>query len=183
MASREETAALWHLGLLTGDDVAAICLRWLTENIDGGNVDIACLAGQRGLEVSTIRSDFERGLRAVVGREIIGDEALLRSLHLHLRWAEADGDIVDRVGSLLRRFVGLFEKRLVHNPCRANDNPNERYAAEELGLEYIYGGYYAFDDLVGLNEADRFTAEADLRAQLRVAVATLRLHLTELFVD
>lgn len=175
-ASPLEVASLWRLNLLSGDDVAAVCLRWLEEDLDQGDVDIASFAGESGLVVAEIAPAFERSLTSIVGRSIGRDEAILRALRLHLALALA-GDLMEGVQNVLYHFQGLSEQRLVHNPRRLQDRPDGFYAEQELGLEYIYGGFYAFDDIYHLSADEQEAAKAELRQELRDAVLELERHL------
>jgi hypothetical protein len=68
----------------------------------------------------------------------------------------------------------------VRNPRRARDHPEGAYAAENLGLEYVYGGYYAFDDIQSLPPDEKSAAEAALRIALRDDVVELHNHLASL---
>lgn len=84
---------------------------------------------------------------------------------------------MEGVQNLLYRFQGLSEQRLVHNPRRSEDRPDGVYAEQELGLEYIYGGFYAFDDIHHLSAEQQETAKSELRQDLRNAVSELERHL------
>jgi hypothetical protein len=176
-ASPIEIASLWHLNFLSGDDVGRVCMRWLEEGLDHGDHEVAALAGETGIAVSDVAPAFERALTRVVGRPVGQDEAILRALHLHLAVA-LDGDLMEGVQQVISRFQGLSDRRLVHNPRRSEDRPDEVFAEQELGLEYIYGGFYAFDDVQHLSGKKREVAEAELYRELRNAVRELKEHLT-----
>ncbi len=178
IADPVEVAALWSLGHLAGDDIATVSLRWLEADIDRGDTDVAALAGEAHLNLSESGPAFARALRVVAGREVEGDEAVLRALRLHLAWAQGQDDIEEAVRSILARFVGLSERRLVRNPRRTEDQRDQRYAEDELGLEYVYGLYHEFDDIGHLSPSARAAAEANLRAELREAVVILHDHLS-----
>jgi hypothetical protein len=176
VASPLEVASLWRLGFLTGDDVSAICMRWLEEDLDRGDPNVAAFAGEAGLSIVEIAPAFERALQSVGGRPIGRDEAILHALRLHLA-AALEGDLMTGVQNILYRFQGLSERRLVHNPRRAMDRPEGVYAEQELGLEYIYGGYFAFDDIGHLSADEQEAAKAELRQQMRDAICELKDHL------
>jgi len=84
---------------------------------------------------------------------------------------------MEGVQNVLYRFQSLSERRLVHNPRRSEDRPDGVYAEQELGLEYIYGGFYAFDDIYHLSVDEQEAAKAELRQDLRNAVFELERHL------
>ena len=177
IASPLEIASLWHLNFLNGDDVSVVCLRWLEEDLDRGNPDIAVFAGESGLANVDIAPAFGRALVSVVGRTIERDEAILRALRLHLAVA-LEGDLMKEVELLIHRFRGLSGRRLVDNPRRSEDQPDGVYAEQELGLEYVYGGFYAFDDIWHLSADEQETAKVALRQDLRNDVRELKDHLT-----
>jgi hypothetical protein len=176
IASPLEIASLWRLNFLSGDDVSAVCLRWLEENSDGGDPDIAAFAGEARLSAVEIAPTFDRVLVSLTGRSIGREEAILRALRLYLALA-LKGDLMEGVHQVLYRFRGLSEQRLVHNPRRSQHHPDEVYAEQELGLEYIYGGFYAFDDIQHLSAHEQEVAKAELRQDLRDAVSELEKHL------
>jgi hypothetical protein len=175
-ASPLEIASLWRLGFLSGDDVAHVSMRWLEEDLDRGDPEIASFAGAAGLTISDIAPAFERALTMVVGRSIGHEEAILRALRLHLAVA-LDGDLMEGVQQVLHRFQDLSEHRLVHNPRRSEHHPDGVYAAQELGLEYIYGGFYAFDDIWHMSVDEQAAAKVELLQDLRSAVCELKDHL------
>lgn len=174
-----DLAALWRLGFLSGDDIAAICMRWLEEDLDRGDPDIADFAGRPGLTLAEAGPHFERTLELLVGRVIEREEAILRVLRMHLAAALQENRLLEGVSLALHRFADLSEYRLVRNPRRANDHPDGVYAAENLGLEYIYGSFHAFDDIT-LPFSERGPVEAELRNVLRREVLELHDHLTSL---
>jgi len=175
-ASPLEVAALWRLDLLSGDDIAFICLRWLEEDLDQGDPSIAAFAGQSGLHRTEAGPAFERFLCTLIARPVEHDEALLIALHLHLAAALQD-DLMDGVALALSRFGDSSERRLVHNPRRAKDRPTTVFAEENLGLEYVYGAYHAFDDIQHLTSAEHRAAAEALQDELREHVRELRDHL------
>lgn len=176
IASPLEVAALWRLGLLSGADIAFICMRWLEEDLDQGDASIAAFAGEPRLLLSEATPAFERVLEMLVARRVDHDEAMLIGLHLHLS-AALQGELMENVRVVIGLFRGATERRLVHHPRRANDNPDTTFAEENLGLEYVYGGYYAFDDIEHWPPAERGPAEEALRAELHEHVQELRDHL------
>ena len=175
-ASRVELSALWQLGFLSGDDIASICMRWLEEDLDRGNPDIATFAGRSGLTLREAGPGFQRALEALVGRVVERDEALLRALRLHLTAALTDGPLMDGVSLALDRFADISDRRLVRNPRRARDHPDGVYVAQNLGLEYLYGDFHALDDILDADPARRAAEEA-LVSELRKDVIELRDHL------
>jgi hypothetical protein len=181
-ASPIEIASLWRLGFLEADDVGRVCMRWLEQDQDGGHAEIAALAGRTGLAVSDIAPAFEGALAHLAGRPMDRDEAILRALRLYLS-AALENDLMEGVGRVVRHFHGLSERRLVIHPRRRQDRPTEAFAEQNLGLEYVYGGYHAFDDLGRLSPQAREAAEATLRVELRCAVVELRDHLTAMLDD
>ena len=176
-ASPIEVASLWRLNFLGGDDVGRVCMKWLEEDLDRGDHEIAALAGETGVAVSDMAPAFERALARVVGRPVGQDEAILRALRLHLAIA-LEGDLMEGVQQVIHQFQGLSERRLVQHPRRSKDRPDEVFAEQELGLEYIYGGFYAFDDVQHLSGEEGRVANADLHRELRNAVRELEEHLT-----
>jgi len=175
-ASPLEVAALWRLDLLSGDDIALVCMRWLEEDLDHGDPTIAAFAGQSGLHRAEVGPSFERSLRTLIGHSVEYREALLIALRLHLT-AALQGDLMKGVHLILSRFAGSSACRLVHNPRRAKDKPTMVFAEENLGLEYIYGGYHAFDDIQHLRPAARAAAAAELEQELLEYVRELHDHL------
>jgi len=178
IASPIEIAALWRLNFLSADDISAVCLRWLEEDLDGGDIDIAFFAGERKLSVFEIAPRFERVLIDIVGGSIGREEAILRALRLYLALA-LEGDLLEGVQEVILRFQDLSKDRLVYHPSRSKDHPDQDYAEQELGLEYIYGGFYAFDDIAHLTADKQEVARAELLQQLRNDVAVLEQHLTD----
>ncbi|MBQ1562536.1 MULTISPECIES: hypothetical protein [Caulobacter] len=176
MASPIELAALWRLKFMTGDDVAAACLLWLEKDLDRGDPNIAAFAGETGLVVDEIAPAFERSLVNLIGRSVERDEAILVSLRLHLA-AALQADLMKGVQLVLYRFQGLTDQRLVHHPRRSTDRPEGTYAEQELGLEYVYGGFYAFDDIQHLTPDEQEVAKVELRHYLQNAVSELERHL------
>jgi hypothetical protein len=83
---------------------------------------------------------------------------------------------------VIARFVRASERRLVIHPARLADRPDEIYAEQELGLEYVYGAYWQLDDLLKgeMMVADPVAVEAELRRDLREEVQTLHDHLLAL---
>ena len=182
-ASPIEIAALWRLNILSGYDVAAVCMLWLERNLDQGDVDIATFAGRSDLVREEIAPAFERVLKKLVGRAIERDEAILRALRLHLASALTEGNLTAGVQLIIDRFVGRSDTRLVHHPRRALDRSHEVYAEQNLGLEYVYGRFYAFDDIGHLHRMGRLVIERQLTADLRESVRELHDFLTVMLVD
>lgn len=172
-----EIAALWSLGWVDGPDIAAVCMRWLEEDLDQGDADVAAFAGEPDLLVADAGPAFERSLKRLAGRIPDHDEALLIALRLHLAFILEGGDLLERTGSLIAHFRGQSERRLVRNPRRLADRPDGVYAEQELGLEYVYGGFFAFDDVQAWPAAERLPAEAQMHVDLRQAVHELHDHL------
>lgn len=177
-----EIAALWRLNFLSAEDISAVCMRLLEEGLDSADRRIAAFAGDSGLILSDIAPHFERILVSVNGRAIGRDEAILRILRLDLAAALAGYDLKDDVHLLLSRFASLSEHRLVRHPRRTLDQPDGVYAEQELGLglglEYVYGGFYAFDDIWHLSAQEQEVAKAELLDDLRKAVGELPDHLS-----
>jgi hypothetical protein len=174
-----EILALWRLNFLSGDDMADVCMLWLEHDLDGGDPDIAAFAGQRGLVREAVAPAFERILNGLTGRTMERDEAILRALRLHLDAALKDDNLRRGVQLVIHRFRDLSDRRLVHNPRRTQDRPNEIFAEQNLGLEYIYGGFYAFDDVLQLSATRRSIAERELLVELRQSVQELHDFLSE----
>jgi hypothetical protein len=174
-----EILALWRLNFLSGDDVADVCMLWLEHDLDGGDPDIAAFAGQRGLDRWAIAPTFERILNGLAGRIMERDEAIMRALRLHLGAALKGDDLRKGVQLVIDRFRDLSDRRLVHNPRRTQDRPDEIFAEQNLGLEYIYGEFYAFDDVSHLSARRRSIVERKLLVALRQSVQELHDFLTE----
>jgi hypothetical protein len=79
---------------------------------------------------------------------------------------------------IIDRFRSLSDRRLVWNPRRAQDRPGEVFAEQNLGLEYVYGCFYAFDDISHLSAEEQVVAETRLLVDLRQSVQELHDHLT-----
>ena len=156
---------------------------WLERDLDGGDADIAAVAGQSGLVREEIAPVFERILKGLIGRTLDRNEAIIRALRLHLASALAGNDLIDGVQLVINRFVALSSRRLVINPRRTDDRPDKVYAEQNLGLEYIYGRFYAFDDLGHLGANDRLIAERELLLELRQYVQELHDHLTAMLAN
>gem|GEM_PF-6286805 len=105
---------------------------------------------------------------------------MLRALRLHLASALRDDNLMEGVGFALYRFADLSEQSLVRNPRRDRDHPEGVYAQEELGLEYLYGSFHAFDDIQHMPIAERAAAETALKTDLRNDVLELHDHLTSM---
>jgi hypothetical protein len=177
-ASPTEIAALWRLNFLSGDDVATVCMLWLEQDLDRGDAEIAAFAGKSGLVQAELAPTFDRILRGLIGRTMDRDEAMLRALRLHLTSALTGDNLIMGVQLIIDRFACLSDQRLVRHPRRAQDRPKEVYAQENLGLEYIYGAFYAFDDIGHLGASERLVAEDKLMVHLRQAVRELHDYLT-----
>ncbi|HEY9219434.1 MAG TPA: hypothetical protein VIO94_15410 [Phenylobacterium sp.] len=180
VASPLDLAALWRLEFLTGDDIAAICMRWLEDDLDGGDPDIAAFAGRTDLTIGEAGPQFERALNSLVGRQVDREEAILRGLRTHLAAALQDDHLMEGVRLAVERFASLDESRLVRHPRRATDHPDGVYAEENLGLEYVYGSFYAFDDIVALPAAEQAALRETLKRGLREDVLELHDHLARL---
>jgi len=178
-----EIASLWRLGFLSGDDVAAVCLLWLERDLNRGDSDIAAFADEKGLVLEEIAPAFERVLKSLNGRAMERTEAMLRALRWSLASAMAGDDLVLRVEQLIDRFRDLSENRLVRHPRRIQDRPDEVYAGQNLGLEYVYGGFYAFDDIAHLETKKRSGAERRLLSNLRQSVQELHTVLTAMLAE
>jgi len=180
-ASPAELAALWRLGLLTPRDVVQTCLRWLEEELDAEVPDIAVLAGEIDPRLDDLRPGFERVLAALSVPAPSRDQALLTALRLHLAvaLAQPDARFVEAMDLVIHRFAHESERRLVIHPARAADRPDETFAQEELGLEYIYGLYWELDDLLRgeMVVANPDAVEIECRRALRDEVAILHAHL------
>ncbi|HWW27358.1 MAG TPA: hypothetical protein VNZ85_15855 [Caulobacter sp.] len=180
-ASPAELAALWRLDLLTPRDVAWTCLRWLEEGLDADVPDIAVLAGEIDPRVDDLRPRFERVLTALSGPAPSRDQALLTALQLHLAvaLAQPDARFIETMDLMIHRFADASERRLIIHPARATDRPDETFAEEELGLEYIYGLYWELDDLCRgeMVVTNPDAAEIERRRALRDEVAVLHAHL------
>jgi hypothetical protein len=177
IASPLEIAALWRLDFLSGDDVSAVCMRWLEEDSDRGDANIALFAGQDGLVREEIAPAFEHILEKMTSRTIATDEATLRALRLHLTSALEGDNLMPGVGLVIARFASRSDRRLVHLPSRSHDRPDVVFAEQNLGLERVYGRYYDFDDIDRLTFEGRPVTEVLLLAQLREAVQELHDHL------
>lgn len=178
-ASPLDLAALWRLDLLSGDDIATICMRWLEEDLDRGDPDIAAFAGRPDLTAAEAGAHFDRILELLVGRVVEREEAILRVLRIHLAAALQEDRLMEAVNLTLDRFADLPDYRLVRNPRRNNDRPDGAYAAENLGLEYIYGSFHAFDDIT-VPVSEQPPREAALKSDLRKDVLELHDHLTSI---
>lgn len=179
VASPIQIAALWRLEMLTGADVSRICLRLLEEDLDAGDPNVASFAGRCDLTLSESGRGFEQALERLAPGVLSKHDALLRALHLHLDVALRADDLMEHVGRLISRFAHLSETRLVVHPRRANDRPAETFAAEDLGLEYIYGSYDAFDDISAVPPPKRALLFERQMRSLRSDVTELRDHLAE----
>jgi hypothetical protein len=176
-------AALWRLGLLTSRDVVQTCLNWLEQGFDEAP-DIAVLAGEIDPRLADLAPRFERVLSALTGAPLSWDEALPIALRLHLCVAlvQPDERFVEAMDLVIARFVRASERRLVIHPARLADRPDEIYAEQELGLEYVYGAYFELDDF--LDDRARFEAlgvtEAECLSALRQEATALHAHLAGL---
>lgn len=183
-ASPAELAALWRLDLLTPRDVVQTCLRWLEEDLDAQAPDIAVLAGEVDPRLDDLRPRFERVLAAVAGPAPSRDQALLTALRLHLAVAlvQPDRRFVEAMDLAIHRFAHVSERRLVIHPARLADRPDETFAEQDLGLEYIYGLYWELDDLLRgeMVVANPAAVEIECRRALRNEVAILHAHLATL---
>jgi hypothetical protein len=185
IAAPKEVAALWRMGWLDGPAIAAVCMRWLETDLDQGDAAIAAMAGEPDLLVSDIAADFERALQKLVSDIPQGDEAILITLRLHLAFALAGDDLIDGVSLLIQRFISMSERRLVHHPHRVHDRPEQLFAQQELGLEYVYGAYFAFDDIQHLSGQPKAYAKAhaDCLKALRDDAQVLHDHLTQVLAS
>lgn len=183
-ASPLELAALWRLDLLTSRDVVQVSLDWLEQGFDGEAPDIAVLAGEIDPRLADLGPRFERVLAALTGPPLSRDEALPIALRLHLLVAlvQPDERFVEAMDLAIARFAQASERRLVVHPARHADRPDETYAEQELGLEYVYGAYIQLDEfLTGeMMVADPAAVEVELRRDLREEVQALHDHLLAL---
>lgn len=186
-ASPVELAALWRLDLLTARDVVQVCQAWLEQGLDEASPDIAVLAGEIDPRLDDLRLRFERALAALTGPVLTRDEALLIALRLHLAVAlvQPDARFLGAVDLAVIRFAHVSERRLVVHPARLTDRPDETFAEQNLGLEYVYSLYWELDDLLRgeMMVADPAAQEAELRRDLRAEVQTLHDHLRALEAD
>jgi hypothetical protein len=183
-ASPVELAALWRLDLLTARDVVQVCGAWLEQGLDDAAPDIAVLAGEVDPRLADLRPRFERVLVALTGSLPSRDQALPIALRLHLAVAlvQPDTRFVEAMDLVMARFVPASESRLVVHPRRLTDRPDETFAEQQLGLEYVYGAYHALDDFLTRDPAfwDSTVAEALCLNDLREEVAVLHAHLATL---
>lgn len=186
-ASPVELAALWRLDLLMARDVVQVCQAWLEQGLDEASPDIAVLAGEIDPRLDDLRPRFERALASLAGPALTRDEALPIALRLHLAVALAQPD--ERFGAamdlVIARFYYASDHRLVVHPARLTERPDETFAGQNLGLEYILGPYWELEELLGgqLMVADPAAMEAELRRDLRAEVQTLHDHLSALEAD
>ena len=182
-ASPLELAALWRLDLLTARDVVQVCLNWLEQGLDDEAPDIVLLASEIDPRLDDLRPRFERVLTALAG-PLSRDEALPIALRLHLAVAlvQPDERFVEAMDLVIARFAHVSEKRLVTHPHRLTDRPDETFAEQKLGLEYVYGTYHELDDLLGgqVWVDDPVAAQAQCLAALREEVGVLHAHLATL---
>jgi hypothetical protein len=183
-ASPLELAALWRLGLLTSRDVVQICLNWLEQGLDDAAPDIAVLAGEIDPRLAEVAPRFERILATLTGAALSRDDALLIALRLHLAVAlvQPDERFDEAMNLVIARFTSTSERRLVIHPARLSDRPDETFAEQELGLEYVYGAYWELDDLLQgeMVVADPNAVELELRRHLRAEAQALHDHLLAL---
>jgi hypothetical protein len=180
-ASPLELAALWRLDLLTARDVVQVCLAWLEQGLDEQAPDIAVLAGELDPRLDEVRPRFERILAALAGAPPSRDEALLVALRQHLAVAlvQPDARFVEAMDLVIARFTSVSERRLVIHPRRLADRPDETFAEQALGLEYLYGVYDELDDLLTAGSwiEDPVAARAECLGALREEAAVLHAHL------
>ncbi|HWU15051.1 MAG TPA: hypothetical protein VN157_13705 [Caulobacter sp.] len=183
-ASPVELAALWRLDLLTARDVVQVCQTWLEQDFDETAPDVAVLAGEIDPRIDELRRPFERALVALTGAALTRDDALLIALRLHLAVALAQPDerFMQAMDLAIARFGDASEHRLVVHPARLTDRPDQTFAQQELGLEYIYGLYWELDDLLRgeMMVTNPAKLEIELRRDLREEVQTLHDHLRAL---
>ena len=186
-ASPVELAALWRLDLLTARDVVQVCQAWLEEGLGEASPDIAVLAGEIDPRLDDLRPRFERALAALTGPRLTRDEALLIALRLHLAVAlvQPDARFMPAMDLVIARFYYASDRRLVVHPARLTERPDETFAGQDLGLEYILGPYWQLEELLKgeLMTADPAALEAELRRDLREEVQTLHDHLGVLEAD
>ncbi|WP_165190454.1 hypothetical protein [Caulobacter soli] len=183
-ASPLELAALWRLDLLTARDVVLVCLTWLEQGLDAEAPDIAVLAGEVDPRILDLRPRFERVLADLIGAPLSRDEALPIALRLHLAVAlvQPDERFVEAMDLVMARFKYASESRLVVHPRRLTDRPDETFAEQALGLEYVYGVYDELDDLLGgqMLVDDPVAMKARCLEDLREEAAVLHAHLVTL---
>jgi hypothetical protein len=183
-ASPLELAALWRLDLLTARDVVQVCLAWLEQGLDDQAPDIAVLAGEIDPRLAEVGPSFERVLTALAGPLPSRDQALPIALRLHLAVAlvQPDARLAEAINLVIAHFASVSDVRLVVHPRRLTDRPDETYAQQELGLEYVYGAYFELDDF--LDDRARFEAlgvtEAECLSALRQEATALHAHLAGL---
>ena len=183
-ASPLELAALWRLDLLTARDVVQVCLNWLEEGLDDEAPDIAVLAGEVDPRIADLRPRFERVLVALAGAPLSRDQALPIALRLHLAVAlvQPDARFVEAMDLVIARFAQASERRLVVHPARLANRPDEAFAGQELGLEYVFGAYWELEDILKgeMAVADPAAVEAERRRALRDEAAILHGYLVTL---
>lgn len=181
-ASPIELAALWRLGLLTARDVVRICQDWLEQDLDGGAPDVAVLAGEIDPRLADIAAGFERALITLTGPPLSREDALPIALRLHLAVAlvQPDERFVEAMDLVMARFKSVAGRRLVIHPRRLDDRPDEVFAEQELGLEYVYGAYDDLDDLLRGDlwiKGDPAALKSQCLEALRDEAAILHAHL------
>jgi hypothetical protein len=178
-----ELAALWRLDLLTARDVVQVCGTWLEQGLAEASPDIAVLADEIDPRLVDLRPGFERVLAAVAGAPPSRDQALLIALRLHLAVAlvQPDERFVEAMDLVMARFVQVSDRRLVVHPRRPTARPDETFAEQALGLEYVYGAYDTLDDFLGGHVAfDPDVTQAQCVDHLREEAAVLHAHLATL---
>lgn len=182
-ASPLELAALWRLDLLTARDVVQVCLAWLKEGLDEPAPDIAVLAGEVDPRIDDLRPRFERVLTALIGTSLSREDALPVALRLHLAVAlvQPDERFVEAMDLVMARFKYASGQRLVIHPRRLTERPDEAFAGEELGLEYVYDAYLTLEDFLGGEVLfDPAVTQAQYLEELREEAAVLHAHLATL---
>ncbi|MBO9709698.1 MAG: hypothetical protein J7521_15955 [Caulobacter sp.] len=184
-ASPIELAALWRLGLLTARDVVKVCGDWLEQDLDEDAPDVAVLAGEIHPRLADVAAGFERALVALAGPPLTREGALPIALRLHLAVAmvQPDERFIEAMDLVMGRFKSVAERRLVVHPHRLDDRPDEVFAEQELGLEYVYGAYDTLDDVLRgelWTDEDPAALKSRCLETLRSEVAVLHAHLATL---
>ena len=134
-----EIMAFYKLDKLSAADIQPICERWM--ELDLGRDEVACLAFEPCLDLWSNKRDIDAAFAEVLGDlKLSRHEAtwlVFRNFISNLLAAKNDAnDLLSKVINLTyENFPPLFQR---------TDN---NYAANEFGIEGLYGIYYSRDHL------------------------------------
>jgi len=155
--SPKEAAAFWRLRLLDSVGAKAVAMNWL----EGGasSLNVAALAGELDENFFYVSDLFEKVLADMgVAKRLSARDAVIISMRflLHLIAEQKIGpfegmrEIINHFDHSDYKIFDEWDPR-IKNPPRSKSN---RYAGQDVGIEYLLGIYYSQDDYENITSTD-----------------------------